>query len=139
LLQEPAPRQRQLLEERLVRHVAAVLRLGVGKLDRRTPLGSYGLNSLMALELRNRIESDLNVQLVATVLWNYPTILALAEYLRGRLAPTTPVIDHVLTGVESPTESSQPLTDAAATIEAMSDDEALAALARATPGGRGPR
>jgi myxalamid-type polyketide synthase MxaE and MxaD len=136
LRSEPAARQRQMLEERLVRHAATILRLGAGKLDRRTPLGSYGLNSLMALELRNRIESDLNLQVVATVLWNYPTILSLAEYLLGRLAPAPAVASRT---VAVAAETSQPLSDATAAIEAMSDEEALAALSRGTPSLRSAR
>ncbi|HJV95126.1 MAG TPA: SDR family NAD(P)-dependent oxidoreductase, partial [Albitalea sp.] len=85
LLAEEAPRQRQRLEERLAQHASAVLRLAAGRLERRTPMGSYGLNSLMALELRNRIEGDLNLPLSATLLWNYPTVAALAEHLLSRL------------------------------------------------------
>jgi hypothetical protein len=40
----------------------------------------------MALELRNRLERNLRLKLAATLVWNYPTITAIAAYLESRLA-----------------------------------------------------
>ena len=47
------------------------------RIEPRRPLGAMGLNSLMAMELRNRLESDLGRPLSATLAWNYPTVDAL--------------------------------------------------------------
>jgi surfactin synthase thioesterase subunit/short-subunit dehydrogenase/acyl carrier protein len=55
---EPAERQ-QLLESRLCGQVARVLRTSAAKLDNSTPLTNLGLDSLMAVELSNRIKSQL--------------------------------------------------------------------------------
>ncbi|WP_196942865.1 type I polyketide synthase [Streptomyces sclerotialus] len=51
------------------------------------PFHSLGLNSIMGLELRNRLERLLGMVLSPTVVWNYPTVEALAAELAGRLAP----------------------------------------------------
>jgi acyl transferase domain-containing protein len=65
--------------------VAAVLRANVERIAVDKALKSHGVNSLMALELRNRIERGLVIALSAGTAWNYPTVGALAEYLNARL------------------------------------------------------
>ena len=54
----------------------------------RPPSGdeSLGLDSLMALELRNRLESSLGITLPAALVWAYPTISDLAGALCERWA-----------------------------------------------------
>jgi acyl transferase domain-containing protein/acyl carrier protein len=76
---------RKVLEEYLVGQVARVLSLDRARLDVRTPLKSLGLDSLMALELRHRLEIDLGIVLSATLVWNYPTVSAIGEFLAGIL------------------------------------------------------
>jgi myxalamid-type polyketide synthase MxaE and MxaD/epothilone polyketide synthase C/epothilone polyketide synthase D len=79
---EPAARTSLLLG--FVRgHVARVLRIAEGKLDPSAPLTSFGMDSLTSLELRNRLEAALGVQLPATLLWTYPTVTALCGHLSG--------------------------------------------------------
>ena len=46
---------------------------------------SLGLDSLMALELRNRLEATLDITLPAALVWAYPTISALAGALCERM------------------------------------------------------
>ena len=74
----------------LRRQVAAVLRLDVERVPDGKPLRSLGLDSLLALELRNRLERALHLKLSATLVWNYSTISALAGHLEGRLAAKHP-------------------------------------------------
>ncbi|MFQ5794194.1 MAG: type I polyketide synthase [Candidatus Bipolaricaulia bacterium] len=57
---EPGERQ-QLLQPYLRDQVARVLGLSASKLDVQQPLNNLGLDSLMAVELKNRIEIDLGV------------------------------------------------------------------------------
>jgi phthiocerol/phenolphthiocerol synthesis type-I polyketide synthase C len=55
---------------------------------------SLGLDSLMALELRNRLEASLGITLPAALIWAYPTISGLAGAVCERMGyestPTTP-------------------------------------------------
>ena len=60
LAAEPAER-RQLLQSYLCEQVARVLGLSPAKLDVQQPLSHLGLDSLMAVELKNRIAVDLKV------------------------------------------------------------------------------
>jgi myxalamid-type polyketide synthase MxaF len=70
----------------LIQEIAQVLRLPLDQIDAKTPLPTLGLDSLMALELRNRLELSLGVTLSATLIWGYPTVAALAPFLAEKLS-----------------------------------------------------
>ncbi|MBL8976367.1 MAG: KR domain-containing protein, partial [Myxococcales bacterium] len=87
-LRDAAPGERHALVASFTREqVAAVLRLDPADLDPRAPLRSLGIDSLMGLEVRNRLEAGLGLTLSATLLWTYPTVAALADFLAKRIAP----------------------------------------------------
>ena len=80
------PEQRPaLLEAYLRRQIAEVLRLDAARLDRKTPFSSLGLDSLMGLEIRNRLEGSLGLSLPAILVWSYSNVVNLASYLLGKL------------------------------------------------------
>jgi phthiocerol/phenolphthiocerol synthesis type-I polyketide synthase C len=54
-------------------------------IDHDLPMESLGLDSLMALELRNRLEASLGTTLPVALVWAYPTITDLAGALCERL------------------------------------------------------
>jgi phthiocerol/phenolphthiocerol synthesis type-I polyketide synthase B len=84
--------RRQMLESAVRDTAARVLRVSPRRLDSRRPLGTMGLDSLMAIELRNRLEALLGRSLSATLTWNYPTVEALAAFLSGEsVAAQAPV------------------------------------------------
>lgn len=81
------PGERRDRIEKLVRvEVARVLRLPAERLDQTTALKELGLDSLMAVELRNRLAALLGLRLSATLAFNHPTLDALIEHLNERLA-----------------------------------------------------
>ena len=80
------PRQRRkLLESFLRREIGRVLRQAPERIGADAPFGSLGLDSLMALEVRNRLEREIGRSLPITVVWNYPTVAELATFLGGLL------------------------------------------------------
>ncbi|WP_328384551.1 SDR family NAD(P)-dependent oxidoreductase [Streptomyces sp. NBC_00400] len=82
----PAGQRRELVAG-IVRHEAAlVLRLAPEKLLDDVPLRSLGLDSLMTLELRNRLEASLATRLSPTLLWKYGTLSRLTGALTDLLA-----------------------------------------------------
>ncbi len=65
---------------------ARVLEFPPGRrIDPRQALTELGLDSLMALELRNALASALSQSLPATLLFNYPAVENVAEYIYERL------------------------------------------------------
>jgi acyl transferase domain-containing protein/acyl carrier protein len=89
---EPAERQR-LVEAHLQKEVARVLGLSVAKLDVNQPLSTLGIDSLMAVELKNRIESDLQVSLPLIKVIQGPSVAELAAMLLGQLAGVNPLAE----------------------------------------------
>lgn len=91
--------RRERLEAFVREQTALVLRLPVSRIDPRKPLRALGFDSLMTLELRNRLEAGLGLSLSATLVWNYPTIADLVPYLAEKLglsfATTEPMPEHV--------------------------------------------
>jgi myxalamid-type polyketide synthase MxaE and MxaD len=125
---EPGERL-SLLETHLREQLAQVLRLPLSTIEPHRPMGTLGLESLTALELRKRLELSLGVRLSATVMWNYPTVSALAQYLAGRL--------EIPTGEGSatpPRPGAEPMAEAPgpapplAALGGLTDDEALRSL-----------
>jgi len=82
LLDLPTGERISRLEEYLRREIATVLGLpATVVIDARTRLFDVGMDSLMAVELKNRIEAGLRCAVRATLLFDYPTLEVLAPYL----------------------------------------------------------
>jgi acyl transferase domain-containing protein/acyl carrier protein len=117
--------ERQRLMERVVLDVAArVLKIAPNRLDRRRALGSLGLNSLMAMELRNRLESALGRSLSATLAWNYPTVEAMSNFLAGEDAGTADSPSRIAPAAGGDGE----LAAAVQGVVDLTEEEALLAL-----------
>ncbi|SEM07181.1 Acyl transferase domain-containing protein [Stigmatella aurantiaca] len=81
---EPSKRP-ALLEEWLRELLAQVLRIESRSIESDAPFKTLGLDSLVGLELRNRLEAALGQRLPATLVWTYPNLGALAGYLSTRI------------------------------------------------------
>jgi acyl carrier protein len=78
--------ERRSLIENYLRHAASmILGLSESRLAVDEPFKKLGMDSLMTVEFRNRIESELHVRLSATMVWNYPNISRLACHLAEKL------------------------------------------------------
>nr|WP_242687705.1 MULTISPECIES: acyl carrier protein [unclassified Actinopolyspora] len=78
-----------LLTEFVVAQAAAILRLDPAGVDPGRSLLDYGLDSLMGLELRTRLDKALRVRVPTKKLWARPEPSSLAAYLAGLLDGTT--------------------------------------------------
>jgi acyl carrier protein len=77
----------RMVQELVCAHVATVLgHSGTEALDVVQPFRELGFDSLMAVELRNRLQSAADVQLPTTVVFDYPSSVLLAEHLSDALA-----------------------------------------------------
>jgi acyl transferase domain-containing protein/acyl carrier protein len=78
-------RRRAVMEEAVCEQLAPVVRSTPERIDRTRPLEAMGVDSLMALEFRNRLETESGIKLSATLVFNYPTVAAIAEYVAVRM------------------------------------------------------
>jgi phthiocerol/phenolphthiocerol synthesis type-I polyketide synthase C len=81
LLDAPEEERHGLVEAKVRELAAQVLRLSPERVDRDTLFESLGLDSLMSLELRNRLEAAFGLRLSPTLMWTYGTLRTLAKAL----------------------------------------------------------
>ena len=75
-------KKKQLLVEFVREKAMRVLGLESAQpIDLKQPLSDLGLDSLMAVELRSVLNTELGCSLSTTVVFDYPTVTALADYL----------------------------------------------------------
>jgi acyl carrier protein len=73
--------RQQLLEDKLRRHIARTMKIAPSKVDIYKPLEDQGFDSLMAIEVKYRVESELEVEIPVRNLIEKPTVAQLAEQL----------------------------------------------------------
>jgi acyl carrier protein len=125
---DAGPQRRGLLEGYLREQVARVLRLTPARIDVSKPFRTMGLDSLMGLELRNRLEVRTGITIPATLIWNYPTITRLSTQLGTRLGVALDVESEsepaTAVAAEAPQENDGQLAALLDEIEELSDDDA---------------
>jgi 6-methylsalicylic acid synthase len=73
------------LAELIATAVATELRLPAAELDPRRPLTEMGIDSVMSITIRGKLQKKLPVSLPATLLWTYPSVARIAEFVAGLL------------------------------------------------------
>jgi acyl transferase domain-containing protein/acyl carrier protein len=129
---EPSARRDAIVAE--IRAVVAdVLRLDSARLrDLREGFFDLGMDSLMAVELRNRLETSFGIGLPSTLTFNYPNIEAVAKFVEGRIVAGTATPQSKAAAVEPARPARPPApVGAAPTGAADSVEQRLAAKLRA--------
>jgi len=83
-------RQLALIEDFLAAQIAAVFGTEVDNLDRETPVTRMGLDSLMAIELLNRIEAALGIPFPMGAILSGPSVRDLASPVLRQILEMTP-------------------------------------------------
>ena len=99
LLSEPAE-QNTLLEQHLQTLASRVLRMDRDKIDVSQPLGAVGLDSMMAMELKNRLELSLRIPVSVLDLLKGVSITEFAQALLPRLMEENAEIRRLLDELE---------------------------------------
>ncbi len=116
---EPGDRP-ALIAELLASELAAVIGLGSpDEVDRSRKLSTMGVDSLLAVDLRNRLESSVGRKLPASLLFDHPTIEDLALHLSRELDKASGAAVKPVVPPPAPSVTAEPL-DAA---ELPSEDE----------------
>jgi acyl carrier protein len=87
LLAAPAHDWQPILENQLREQSARVLKMAPAALDVEQPLSHLGIDSLMAIELKNRIEADLGVAIPMVKFLEGPSVRDLSGFLAEQLIP----------------------------------------------------
>ena len=95
------------IEELLRRELAATLQINQAEIDVNRPILRYGLDSLLAIELAHRVETELNVTLPLSALLNNQSIVQLAAQLRSQLETIETRTSSVSTELEYPLSHGQ--------------------------------
>jgi acyl transferase domain-containing protein/acyl carrier protein len=125
----PAGERARLLTEHVARETAQVLGKGPAEItDSRTGFLDLGMDSLMAVELRNRLQQALgqDVLLPVTLIFDFPTVERLGAYVAQQLyapAPDAPV-------AQAQTQAD----DENREVDALSNEELRAMLDKAVSG-----
>jgi acyl carrier protein len=122
-----APR-REALEAHVREEIARVLRLEPDRIDARQPLSDLGLDSLMALELRNRFQDSLGAPLSATLLFAQPTLQDLVPYLAQRAGIPLEVQEYDVDVAQPGRFEQDPALVVAREIDPLSEREVLRTL-----------
>ena len=139
-LAEATPtRQRALLIEYVQERAAAVLGADAAHLDARRPLNELGLDSLTAVELRNLLGRGLDLKraLPATLVFDYPTVEAISDYLARDVLALTPAATPAGPVEAAPALAAQNggVTSLLDNLEEMSDEDVERLLAERLGGG----
>jgi acyl carrier protein len=74
------------IEHWLIDNLASLLGIDSEDIDLEKSIFTYGLDSSVALSLTGELETLLDLELDPTLLWEYPIIPELTEYLVDELA-----------------------------------------------------
>lgn len=114
----PKENQYPLLIDQLRNIIAKALRIVTpNSIELRQGLRDLGLDSILSIEVRGRLEKTLECSLPATLLFDYPTVETLALYLSKSVLDLTPEI------TENPTLEPQALLLDADLVDLFSDLE----------------
>jgi acyl carrier protein len=123
-IEEAMPTERRNVLAAFLRQQARVA-LGIDaatELDERRPLKELGLDSLMAVELRNALVAAVGKPLSMTLLFDFPTLVALGDYLAATVLKLDPPVERAASS-----QAMQRQTQVSAVAQ-LSDAEAEAAL-----------
>jgi len=82
LAEAPAPQRRGMLIDHIRTQIAAVMGMASpDEVPANRGIFELGMDSLMALELRNRLQAELGQPIPATLVFEHPTIEALSDYV----------------------------------------------------------
>jgi 6-methylsalicylic acid synthase len=68
-------------EVKIREYVAMVMKIvDVEEIDSRVPLSDYGVDSVITIGLRQKLQSSFQVKVPQTLMWNYPTVSAMTDW-----------------------------------------------------------
>ena len=140
VLQTPVADRPGVIEEFISEQLSRVLRIDVDDLDVHQSLGNLGIDSLMAVELRNHVQASLGIVIPVAQLLQDPSISQLAQGILEQLEDTSSPVGEVAVTADSAdtkeTGSQEGLIaeQALEKLDTMSDSEVEAMLSQMLDG-----
>ncbi len=123
-LEDMAPADRyEALIDYVRQQVAAIMRFdSIDAIEPHQGFFRLGMDSLMAVELRNRLQADIGRPLPPTLTFDYPTVSVLARYLIETLFPAATL--EAINGIGSAADMTSELDDLSRDeLKALLDEE----------------
>lgn len=73
------------IRDRIKAHISSATKLSVAKIKEDETFKSLGVDSLHALQLKNKLQEDFNTTLSVAAIWQYPTVQKLSDYIAKEL------------------------------------------------------
>ncbi len=115
-----------ILLTHVLEQLGRVLRMDPKRIDSNATFVSFGVDSLMSLELRNRLQSSLGLDFRATLLFTYPTANKLTGFLVEQFNKEATASPPPVSAKDSSSEPQQ--TSAAEALADLNADDLLAML-----------
>lgn len=80
------------LEQLITQHVSAIVKTPVSRINPSMTFKGMGIDSLMAIQLRNLLEKSLDLKLSVAMFWTHPSIAEHADYLFSLLQNTSEAV-----------------------------------------------
>ncbi len=92
------------LEQMITHHVSKIIKISANRIKHTMTFKGMGLDSLMAVQLRNLLEKELAIKLTVGLFWSHPSIQEYAAYLKdiltaqnhGTTVAVQPAVDKVV-------------------------------------------
>jgi acyl carrier protein len=81
----------EAISEWLIEKIAEALAVAPEIIDINRPFAEYGLDSLAAVGVTGELEEWMNILIPATLLWDYPTVNEIAQFLEAEYCRQTQV------------------------------------------------
>ncbi|HMV14122.1 MAG TPA: type I polyketide synthase [Chitinophagales bacterium] len=73
------------IKEHIKQHISTATKLLVSKIKEDETFKALGIDSLHALQLKNKLQADFNLTFNVAVVWQYPTVQKLADFIANEL------------------------------------------------------
>ncbi|MBK9330049.1 MAG: SDR family NAD(P)-dependent oxidoreductase [Sphingobacteriales bacterium] len=72
-------------KQQIKQAIASVTKMNAQKIKEDDTFKSYGVDSLLALQIKNKLQKDLAIPLNVSVIWSHPTVNKLADHIAKQL------------------------------------------------------
>lgn len=73
------------IKQRIKNYISAVTKISINKIKEDDTFKSIGVDSLLALQIKNKLQEEFLLQLNVAVIWSYPTTNKLADFIAKEL------------------------------------------------------